>query len=135
MADGSAHGGGPCHALEGGAEKGDLGGVADLQGPDAVDQELAATLLHTSLTPDGSCDLSIAILRWLRLLVSPITAVETMSLSCIHVRHGCSIRIQLVNLAPVKRAEFQWKPVLEYALRLHPELKDVIPAVIAVIEE
>jgi hypothetical protein len=101
---------------------------------DVVDQEMTATQVHAS-NSDGLLDLGIAILRWLRLLVSPITAVETMSLSCIRVQPGCSIRIQLVDLAPVKCAEFEWKPVIERALRLDPNLKGLTPAVVAIIEE
>jgi hypothetical protein len=133
--DGSAPGGGSQHVSEKGAATETVDEVTDLEGSDVVEQEMTATMLHTSLASDGSRDLGIAILRWLRLLVSPITAVETMSLSCMRIQHGCSIRIQLVDLAPVKCAQFEWKPVMRRALGLHADLKDIIPAVIAVIEE
>jgi hypothetical protein len=129
IADGSGRGGGSNHVSEKGAAAATVDEVTDV-----VDQEMTATQVHAS-NSDGLLDLGIAILRWLRLLVSPITAVETMSLSCIRVQPGCSIRIQLVDLAPVKCAEFEWKPVIGRALRLDPNLKDLTPAVVAIIEE
>jgi hypothetical protein len=95
---------------------------------------MTSTQLHGK---DGSLDLGIAILRWLRLLVSPVTAVETISLSCVRVQQQqCpKFRVQLVDVAPVRCNRFEWGPVIERALRLHPQLNSCVKDVIEMIDE
>jgi hypothetical protein len=108
-------------------------GVVDLEDPNVVDEEMTATQLCDK---SGSLDIGIAILRWLRLLVSPMTAIETISLSCIHREHeNPTFEIQLVNLAPIQCNKFEWGPVLEHALRLDPQLNSCVPEVIEIVDE
>lgn len=91
---------------------------------DAVDQELNATLHAKPSMARQATDLGIATLRWLRLLVCPITALETISLACIHSKHrNTKIEIRIVDLTPVGREdEFDWTSVLSDALLSKPEL-------------
>jgi hypothetical protein len=108
-------------------------GVVDLEDPDVVDEEMTATQLCDK---SGLLDVGIAILRWLRLLVSPLTAIETISLSCIRREHeNTTFEIQLVDLAPVQCNKFEWGPVLEHALRLDPQLNSCVPEVIEIVDE
>jgi hypothetical protein len=108
-------------------------GVVDLEDPNVVDEEMMATQLCDK---SGSLDVGIAILRWLRLLVSPLTAIETISLSCIRREHeNPTFKIQLVDLAPVRCNKFEWGPVLEHVLRLDPQLNSCVPEVIEIVDE
>ena len=108
-------------------------GVVDLEDPDVVDEEMTATQLRDK---SGLLDVRIAILRWLRLLVSPVTAIETISLSCIHREHeNPTFKIQLVDLVPVQCNKFEWGPVLERALWLDPQLNSCVPEVIEIVDE
>jgi hypothetical protein len=107
-------------------------GVANPEGPD-VDEEMTATQLHDK---NGSLDVAIAILHWLRLLISPVTAVETISLSCIRVAHERpTFRIRLVDLAPVRCNKFEWGLVLERALQSNPQLDSCVRDVTEMVDE
>jgi hypothetical protein len=108
---------------------------------EVTDQEMSFMPLRAEPTDERQQpDMGLVVLRWIRLLVCHITALETLSLFFRHKAVGDKkVKIQVVALRPTPMEQTPWKTVVSRALSSSPSLvdrhDDVIHALVTHIQD
>ena len=103
-------------SLEAGCGEANSSGNADR----SIDEDVSIIHLQSMQSEDGRrLDVPLALVEWMRLLVSPITSLEMVS-SLLHheeILASTDFQIQMVTLQPTGAYKAPWKPVIKRTLK------------------